>query len=498
MADTQKFSSPGRLVVALKTMHITNQSVPRSAHDKKPTDEVQVTRDFIQAHRKGDVWMRSVPTGPAAEDEPGWAHELVRAPPLLAPSLSLSAACTLASLTLTLPLPFLADLRRQIDCGYCPLPPATRESSAPATGARSNGNGSFSSLQICLLLFHSLLSPSHSHFAVIFARRQTGHLVMVKAVLSSISINIMLAMDLPKWVIKAIDKKKKNANGGNCLFSWDIVQRPIQFGGLGILNLGLVGWALRIRWLWLQKTDSSRPWEGLPLQVPQNAKALFDVAAISLVGNGQSIKFWTDRWLQGRTIAEWAPNLIKLIPRRARKQRTVAQGLTNRRWVNNIRGALSVQVLIEYLQLWNLVDGFELQQDIPDQYRLGLLALAPQMRPLTSPDGGVKPSRSPSCFLSSSLLTTIDRRLPGDDRRYQLRSQDRAKRQITAPFDIVIKGFGKHSMHSTLINFLARNKSNGKDRGVNNLNSSSYWAHMPFTAHFYFSLKCGPHKSPYS
>jgi hypothetical protein len=34
---------------------------------------------------------------------------------------------------------------------------------------------------------------------------------------------------------------------------------------------------------------------------------------------------------------------------------------------------------------------------------------------------------------------------------------DGTNRQVVAPFDIVIKGFGEHNMHSTIINFLARN-----------------------------------------
>jgi hypothetical protein len=54
--------------------------------------------------------------------------------------------------------------------------------------------------------------------------------------------------------------------------------------------------------------------------------------------------------------------------RRALKRRTVAEGLTNRQWVSDIRGGLSVTILVEYLQLWNLVDGVVLQPDIADQH----------------------------------------------------------------------------------------------------------------------------------
>jgi hypothetical protein len=36
------------------------------------------------------------------------------------------------------------------------------------------------------------------------------------------------------------------------------------------------------------------------------------------------------------------------------------------------QGALTVQVIVEYLQLWNLVDNLVLHQDTPDQHTLRL------------------------------------------------------------------------------------------------------------------------------
>jgi hypothetical protein len=36
-----------------------------------------------------------------------------------------------------------------------------------------------------------------------------------------------------------------------CLVTWKRVQRPLQLGGLGVMDLDLLSIALRTRWLWL-------------------------------------------------------------------------------------------------------------------------------------------------------------------------------------------------------------------------------------------------------
>lgn len=110
-------------------------------------------------------------------------------------------------------------------------------------------------------------------------------------------------------------------------------------------------------------------WVGLPAQVPRNTQAFFEGAVQTTVCNGTSTKFWLNRWLEDKTIAEYAPNLIQIIPKRVLKQRMVAQALHNRRWVTDIKGALTVEVLIEYLQTWDMVDDISLHQDIPDHHQ---------------------------------------------------------------------------------------------------------------------------------
>jgi hypothetical protein len=42
----------------------------------------------------------------------------------------------------------------------------------------------------------------------------------------------------------------------------------------------------------------------------------------------------------------------------------VVQALNNWDWVADVRGVLTVQVLVEYLQIWDLVDVLVLQQDV--------------------------------------------------------------------------------------------------------------------------------------
>jgi hypothetical protein len=87
-------------------------------------------------------------------------------------------------------------------------------------------------------------------------------------VITSTIIYQAMALNLPLWFIKAVDKihhgylwkGRIDAKGGHCLVAWPKITRPKELGGLGIADLQVLNWALRVRWLWLKKADDSKPW----------------------------------------------------------------------------------------------------------------------------------------------------------------------------------------------------------------------------------------------
>lgn len=84
-----------------------------------------------------------------------------------------------------------------------------------------------------------------------------GRVVLVKAVLTTVPVYLLIALDVPMWFLLAVDKLRRaflwkgrgQVNGGHCLVAWERVHRLIDFGGPRIDNLEILGWALRMRWL---------------------------------------------------------------------------------------------------------------------------------------------------------------------------------------------------------------------------------------------------------
>lgn len=73
------------------------------------------------------------------------------------------------------------------------------------------------------------------------------------------------------------------------------------------------------------------------------------------------------RWIDGRSITEIAPCLFQAVGPRTRKRRTVYEGLQDRRWVKDITGALMVQVVLYYLNIWERLRLITLDDSIQDK-----------------------------------------------------------------------------------------------------------------------------------
>ena len=78
--------------------------------------------------------------------------------------------------------------------------------------------------------------------------------------------------------------------------------------------------------------------------------------------------FWTDKWLHGKRVSDLAPRLFELILKRFINKRTFQDALSNRRWILDIKGALTVGALIDYLHLWEALSDFELQPNREDKH----------------------------------------------------------------------------------------------------------------------------------
>lgn len=179
---------------------------------------------------------------------------------------------------------------------------------------------------------------------------QGGRLILVKIVLMDLPIFSFMVLDPPPSVIREIDKGRcafllkgtESVAGGHCLFTWQSVCKPTCYGGLGLHNLRVLGRAMHIRWLWLQRLWIGRPWRALSARARNAELELFQVSLEVRLGNGKRTLFWLDRWINGQGIQAVAPSLIASVPLAIRNKRTVAEALPNDQWVHDITSDINV------------------------------------------------------------------------------------------------------------------------------------------------------------
>lgn len=110
---------------------------------------------------------------------------------------------------------------------------------------------------------------------------------------------------------------------------------PTCYGGLGVLDLKVAGFAVRLRWEWLHRSCPNLSWCSLPRKPECEVQAMFQASVTVATGDGLSAKFWIDSWLPDGPICRFAPLLFNTIEKR-RRQKFVHEAIINRSWVRNI------------------------------------------------------------------------------------------------------------------------------------------------------------------
>jgi hypothetical protein len=92
-------------------------------------------------------------------------------------------------------------------------------------------------------------------------------LVLVNSILSSLPTYFMLTLRLPPGLILVIDRarrhclwKRKDKDKVNSLDAWDMVCKPKNKGGLGIINLQIQNTALLLKQLHKFYNNDDIPW----------------------------------------------------------------------------------------------------------------------------------------------------------------------------------------------------------------------------------------------
>jgi hypothetical protein len=186
---------------------------------------------------------------------------------------------------------------------------------------------------------------------------RNGRLTLVKTTLAAMPVFTAISVELPPWLPNSMERIMKGflwagseaVHGGKCVVAWARVQRPLHLGGLGVIDITLLGRGLHACWLWQRRTDLARSCAGLPCQTDPVTEAFFKSLIICVVGNGESTMLWSDPRLDGESVANHMPQLVEAVPACLQQRRTVASALAGSAWIHDIKGALSIPVLSQYL-----------------------------------------------------------------------------------------------------------------------------------------------------
>lgn len=83
----------------------------------------------------------------------------------------------------------------------------------------------------------------------------------------------------------------ESVTGGQCKVAWKSVYQPMSLGGLGIVDLRFFGYALRLRWEWLRRSEPNHCWVRLPARLEKPVVAMAAISMSVVYGDGGNALF---------------------------------------------------------------------------------------------------------------------------------------------------------------------------------------------------------------
>jgi hypothetical protein len=96
-----------------------------------------------------------------------------------------------------------------------------------------------------------------------------GRTTLTKTTLSAIPVHVSICCRAFLW------SGTERMSGGKCKIAWPLVCAPNEYGGLGITDLRILGFALRLRWEWLRRTDPESARARLPSKPERIVSSMF-------------------------------------------------------------------------------------------------------------------------------------------------------------------------------------------------------------------------------
>ena len=131
------------------------------------------------------------------------------------------------------------------------------------------------------------------------------------------------------------------------------------------MDLDRFGRAMRLRWLWLEWTDDTRPWCGMQTPCDKTDRQLFRASTEITLGDGAKCRFWLDAWTHGGALRHQFPELFAIA---TRKTRTVQKEMENNNWIRSLANISTARQLAQYTRLWALLQAVVLLP-VPDSIR---------------------------------------------------------------------------------------------------------------------------------